>query len=242
MGKRVSATEMLSAGRQRPPTPAETGTERLDDQMSERVNGVATSAADDQTTKPLDDQTSERLNGVATSAVDDQTTKPLDDQKPEAVDKVVTSAPGDQTSKPLDNQTPELDNVATSAPSHQATKPLDNHWLDESNREQVEPGGQTPKRLDLPLGGNGQSTATYQRMTVFLTPAQRQWLKLTGKQLPDGLSISDIVRLAVSRLSLDVTDGLDLVANLTDQAHADAEIFSGRRNRGMPPRAQSALS
>ena len=73
-------------------------------------------------------------------------------------------------------------------------------------------------------------------MTVFLTPAQRQWLKLTAKQLPDGLSGSDIVRLAVSRLTLDVTGGLDLVSNLTDQAHSDAEIFSGRRNRGLPPR------
>ena len=75
-------------------------------------------------------------------------------------------------------------------------------------------------------------------MTVFLTPAQRQWLKLTAKQLPDGLSGSDIVRLAVSRLTLDVTGGLDLVSNLTDQAHSDAEIFSGRRNRGLPPRAE----
>jgi hypothetical protein len=75
-------------------------------------------------------------------------------------------------------------------------------------------------------------------VTVFLTPAQRQWLKLTAKQLPEGLSGSDIVRLAVSRLTLDVTGGLDLVSNLTDQAHSDAEIFSGRRNRGLPPRVE----
>jgi hypothetical protein len=46
------------------------------------------------------------------------------------------------------------------------------------------------------------------------------------------------MRLAVSRLSLDVTDGLDLVSNLTDQAHSDAEVFSGRRNKGLPPRAE----
>jgi hypothetical protein len=138
---------------------------------------VATSAVDDQATKPLDDQTSERLNGVATSAVDDQATKPLDDQVP----------------------------------------------------------AQIRLRTDEP---DGQTPATYQRVTVFLTPAQRQWLKLTARQLPDGLSGSDVVRLAVSRLSLEVTNGLDLVSNLTDQAHSDAEVFSGRRNRGLPPRAE----
>jgi hypothetical protein len=167
MGKTLSAAQMLNAGRRRPPTPAETGTERFDN--------VATSAVDDQTTKPLDDQTSEPLNNVATSAVGDQTTKPLDDQ--------------------------------------------------------------TSTRLSAQSAVDGPA-ATYQRVTVFLTPAQRQWLKLTAKQLPDGLSGSDIVRLAVSRLTLDVTDGLDLVANLTDQAHSDAEIFSGRRNRGLPPRVE----
>jgi hypothetical protein len=80
------------------------------------------------------------------------------------------------------------------------------------------------------------AVATYQRVTVFLTPAQRQWLKVTAKQLPDGLSGSDIVRLALSRLAQDVTGGLDLIGNLTDQAHSDAEVFSGRRNRGLPPR------
>ena len=150
MGKTLSAAQMLSAGRKRPPIPAETGTEPLDNQA----------------TKPLDDQTSEQLSDVATRAV------------------------GDQATKPLDDQTSEL---------------------------------------------NGHPATTYQRVTVFLTPAQRQWLKLTARQLPDGLSGSDIVRLAVSRLTLDVTNGLDLVGNLTDQAHSDAEIFSGRRNRGLPP-------
>ena len=158
MGKTLSAAQMLSAGRKRPPTPAETGTEPLNNQAS----------------KPLGDQTSEPLSDVSTSALGDQASKPL----------------GDQTSNLL------------------------------SARSAL----------------NGHPAATYQRVTVFLTPAQRQWLKLTAKQLPDGLSGSDIVRLAVSRLTLDVTDGLDLVGNLTNQAHSDAEIFSGRRNRGLPPR------
>ena len=180
MGKRVSATEMLSAGRQRPPTPAETGTERLDDQTSERLNGETTSALDDQATRPLDHQTSERQNGETTSAVSDQATRPLDDQT--------------------------------------------------SEQREIQ-------HLNTHSSPNGQPPATYQRITVFLTPAQRQWLKLTARQLPDGLSGSDIVRLAMSRLAQEVTGGLDLVSNLTDQAHSDAEVFSGRRNRGLPPRA-----
>ena len=184
MGKTLSAAQMLSAGRKRPPTPAETGTEPLNNQA----------------TKPLDDQTSEPLSDVAASAVGDQATKPLDDQTSEPLSDVATSAVGDQATKPLDDQT--------------------------STRQSVQ------------SASNGHPAATYQRVTVFLTPAQRQWLKLTAKQLPEGLSGSDIVRLAVSRLTLDVTGGLDLVSNLTDQAHSDAEIFSGRRNRGLPPRVE----
>ena len=187
MGKTISASQMLSAGRKRPPSPAETGTEVLGDN--------ATSAVDDQATKPLDDQPSERLHNETTSAVDDQATKPLDDQ----------------TSERLHNET-------TSAVDDQATKPLNGQFA-----------------IDVRSGA-----ATYQRVTVFLTPAQRQWLKLTAKQLPDGLSGSDIVRLALSRLTQDATRGLDLVAHLTDQAHSDAEVFLGRRNRGLPPRADLA--
>jgi len=204
MGKRISAAEMLSAGRQRPPTAAETGTEPLSDQTS----------------KPLDDQTSDPLKDVTTSALSDQTSDPLND--------VTTSAVNDQTSKRLDDETSEpLSDVTTSAANDQTTKPLDSLTVKQRETQHVE------KRLST----NGQPPATYQRITVFLTPAQRQWLKLTARQLPDGLSGSDIVRLAMSRLAQEVTGGLDLVSNLTDQAHSDAEVFSGRRNRGLPPRA-----
>jgi len=152
---------------------------------------------------------------VTTSPADDQTTKPLDDQTSERLSNVTTSPADDQTTKPLGTQLVERANTA----------PTYRH------------GNQSSKRLSTQSESNGQPSATYQRVTVFVTPAQRQWLKLTAKQLPDGLSASDIVRLAISRLTLDVTDGLDLVTNLTDQAHSDAEIFSGRRNRGLPPRA-----
>ena len=191
MGKTLTAAQMLNAGRKRPPTPAETGTEPLDNQAS--------TSLDAQTSEPLDNQASTNLDA--------------------------------QTSEPLDNQ-------ATSAVDHQATKPLGTQLVERVNAAPTDRrGNQSSKRLSTHSEQNGQPSATYQRVTVFLTPAQRQWLKLTAKQLPDGLSASDIVRLAVGRLTLDVTDGLDLVTNLTDQAHSDAEIFSGRRNRGLPPRA-----
>lgn len=79
-------------------------------------------------------------------------------------------------------------------------------------------------------------SATYQRATVFLTPDQRRWLKDTSRALPvEGLSASDVVRLAVTRLRQDVESGLPLVDVLTAQAHKEAETMSGRRNRGLPP-------
>jgi hypothetical protein len=69
-----------------------------------------------------------------------------------------------------------------------------------------------------------------------MTPSQRRWLKDTTKTLPvDGLSASDIVRLAVNRLQADVDAGLQLVEALTAQAHTEAETLAGRRNRGLPP-------
>lgn len=81
-----------------------------------------------------------------------------------------------------------------------------------------------------------EATGRYERLTVFLTPAQRQWLKRTGRQMPvEGLSVSDIVRLAVNRLSADVNAGLPLVDELTSQAYGEAETMAGRRNRGLPP-------
>lgn len=81
---------------------------------------------------------------------------------------------------------------------------------------------------------------TYQRTTVFLTPDQRRWLKQISKALPvEGLSASDVVRLAVNRLQQDVDGGLALVEALTAQAHLEAVTLVGRRNRGLPPRTGS---
>ncbi len=77
----------------------------------------------------------------------------------------------------------------------------------------------------------------YEKAAVFLTPEQRQWLRSTSKALPvGGLSMSDLVRLAVERLRTSVDDGeLRLLDELTAQAHDEAKRFAGRRNRGLPP-------
>jgi hypothetical protein len=215
MGKTLTAAQMLSAGRKRPPTPAETGTEPLDHQASTNLDHQASEPLDDGTTSALDHQASEPLDDGTTSALDHQASTHLDAQTTEPLNDGTTSALDNQTTKPPGTQLVERVNTA----------PNDRR------------GNQSSKRLSTQSESTGQPSATYQRVTVFVTPAQRQWLKLTAKQLPDGLSASDIVRLAISRLTLDVTDGVDLVTNLTDQAHSDAEIFSGRRNRGLPPRA-----
>lgn len=104
------------------------------------------------------------------------------------------------------------------------------------------PSRTTPDRkdaVDPPAATSSliaEATGKYERLTVFLTPAQRQWLKRTGRQLPvEGLSVSDIVRLAVNRLNADVAAGLPLLDELTRQAYGEAETMAGRRNRGLPP-------
>ena len=77
----------------------------------------------------------------------------------------------------------------------------------------------------------------YEKTSAFLTPDQRRWLRSTVRALPvDGLSASDVVRLALDQLRASVEDGLPLQELLIARAHTDAERFSGRRNRGLPQR------
>ena len=85
----------------------------------------------------------------------------------------------------------------------------------------------TPKRLDA-------QSSSYLRKTVFLRPDQNDWLKKTKRALPDELSASDVVRLAVDRLMNDNLTTTQLVGELSRQAHKDAESFTGRKNRGLP--------
>ncbi len=79
---------------------------------------------------------------------------------------------------------------------------------------------------------------TYEKMGLSLTPDQRSWLKSVTPGLGiEGLSASDVARLAISRLQDDVEGGLPLADLLIEQAHAEAQRLAGRRNRGMPRRA-----
>lgn len=85
--------------------------------------------------------------------------------------------------------------------------------------------------------GETAARMTYAKVAVSLTPEQRQWLKKTPPALGvEGLSSSDLVRLALTRLRADIEDGLPLTDLLIDQAHAEAQQLTGRRNRGLPTR------
>lgn len=88
------------------------------------------------------------------------------------------------------------------------------------------------------VAGTGSARVRYVRSTVSLTPEQQRWVRSTTRALDtDGLSGSDLVRLALARLRQAVDDGLPLLDLLIDQAHAEAEHHSGRRNRGLPSRS-----
>src|SRR5512144_2048604 len=76
--------------------------------------------------------------------------------------------------------------------------------------------------------------ATYRSVHLNLTPELRTWLKAKGRSLPDGLSMSDVCRLALNRLREQVPDDVELVELLTKQAHEEARTLTGRRFRGMP--------
>lgn len=152
-------------------------------------------------------QVTERSDDSTTALLSDQTTERLEDQTPERL--------GHQAPSRLDAATPRSLGAQASA------------RLDDSTVRSLDAAA--TRRAD-----DQSPSPTYQRATVFFTPQQRQWMKQVSRDLPDGLSMSDVVRLAVSRLQDDVTRGLNLVPALAEQAHADAEVFTGRRNRGLP--------
>jgi hypothetical protein len=177
MGKTVTATDLLRAGRRdNSNTVPKPHSERLDDSVTRRLDVPPSSQLDVGASQPL----------VAESLT------------PE----------GDQTTRWLGVQTSES-LVA----------------------ESLNPEDRRTRRL------GDQSQQTYERATVFLTPDQRKWLKETARALPvDGLSASDVVRLAVNRLRQDLDEGLALVEVLSAQAYEEAATHPGRRNRGLPPR------
>lgn len=75
---------------------------------------------------------------------------------------------------------------------------------------------------------------TYARKTFYVRPDQAAWLKDVSRNLPDGLSASDVVRLALDELAASGGSTANLAERLTKQALRDAEQFSGRKNRGLP--------
>jgi len=171
--------------------------------------------------------TGDRRGGSEANQLDDEIS-PLPDVAGEPIPEGVLESQGDTASPMVPAASPQ---PQVTAPSGRATK-----------RRDVTPT--VPTSVAAPVTAVGAATSSlvseatgrYERLTVFLTPAQRQWLKRTGRQMPvEGLSVSDIVRLAVNRLSADVNAGLPLVDELTSQAYGEAETMAGRRNRGLPP-------
>jgi hypothetical protein len=182
MGKTVTATDLLRAGRRdSSSTVPGTKTEQLNDSATSRLHAESSGQLDVEASQPLVAESVQLPEG-------DQATRWL----------------GVETSKSL---------VAESSNLAVPTERLGVH-----------------------------SRQTYERATVFLTPDQRKWLKETARGLPvDGLSASDVVRLAVNRLRQDVDEGFALVEVLSAQAYEEAATHPGRRNRGLPPRStQSA--
>ncbi len=102
------------------------------------------------------------------------------------------------------------------------------------------PGGKSAESAET--GRQVAQSETYERMTVYLTPDQKRWVKNSAKALPvDGLSSSDIVRLAIMRLRHAINGGdVKLVEALTEQAHEEAQRLTGRRNRGLPTLTETA--
>jgi hypothetical protein len=95
--------------------------------------------------------------------------------------------------------------------------------------------GEVVRRTGVERGRLG--TERYEKTSAFVTPEQRQWLRTTARGLPEGLSASDLVRLALDQLQEAVDNGFGLVQALTERAHLDAQQrFEGRRNRGLPRR------
>lgn len=101
--------------------------------------------------------------------------------------------------------------------------------VDASTRQDVD------RSTGLPVQGTTALAASsrYQKTAVFFAPHQKAWLRQVSRELPEGLSTSDVVRLAVERLLDEVDDGLDLEPALVAQARGEAERYAGRRNSGV---------
>lgn len=111
------------------------------------------------------------------------------------------------------------------SPAIQVTGPV----VNVSTRQDVNESTSTPLQGTTALA----ASARYQKTAVFFAPHQKAWLRQVSRELPEGLSTSDVVRLAVERLLEEVGNGLDLEPALVAQARREAERYAGRRNSGV---------
>jgi hypothetical protein len=82
----------------------------------------------------------------------------------------------------------------------------------------------------------------YRKMAVSLRPDQRTWLLGVVRELGmDGVSASDLVRLAIDDLRRSVEDDRAVGEELVQRAQADLTRFPGRRNRGLPTSTGTGL-
>lgn len=190
----------------------------MPEQASSAPVAQAPSALADQVASALMDESTVEPTVRTTSQVDAQL---LADRRRQDSEQLVDLTTREPSNPPTHDQVADVSVPAAAIPN---------------KRRVPRPAGTAHPAPAFAPAAVGEPTGTYQRVTVFLTPAQRTWLKTTGRQLPvDGLSVSDIVRLAVTRLSEAVSKGLPLLEELTTQAYSDAQTMTGRRNRGLPP-------
>ncbi len=135
---------------------------------------------------------------------------------------------GQPTAQRRDEATSEHVNVATDRPVNVGTR----EHVDVATDQRLNVAADRPVNVGTSEHVNG----TYERLTVYLAPDQRRWVKNSAKALPvDWLSSSDVVRLAIVRLRQDIEGGeVELTEALTRQAYEEAERLTGRRNRGLP--------
>lgn len=121
-------------------------------------------------------------------------------------------------------------------PSNDAAKML--HAGRQQPRRTLEAVPAAPDVGDEP--GVIRAVERYVKAGFFITPDQRVWLnevtaraKLGGLE---GISASDLVRLALARLrtSAEGAEAHVLDEDLIQQAHEEAIRFPGRKNRGLP--------
>jgi hypothetical protein len=75
---------------------------------------------------------------------------------------------------------------------------------------------------------------TYHKVTTSLTAEQHEWIRRVAAQAQlEGVSITDVIRLALTRLQEQLPEG-DLRAELVTHVLKEVQQYPGRANRGLP--------